>query len=36
LSFEECSRYLYILAAVEKTREVMKKIDAEIGEFPLR
>ena len=36
LSFEECSRYLYILAAVEKTREVMERIDEEIGELPIR
>ncbi len=35
LSFEECSRYLYILAAVEKTRELMERIDEVIGEFPI-
>jgi len=35
LSFEECSRYLYILAALEKTRELMERIDEVIGEFPI-
>jgi predicted helicase len=35
LSFEDCSQYLYILAAIEKTQEVMEKIDETIGEFPL-
>jgi predicted helicase len=35
LSFEDCSRYLYILAAVEKTLEVMERIDEVIGEFPI-
>jgi Type ISP C-terminal specificity domain len=34
LSFEDCSQYLYILAAIEKTQEVMEKID-EITEFPI-
>ncbi len=36
LSFEECSRYLYILAALEKTRELMERIDEIIGEFPIQ
>jgi predicted helicase len=35
LSFDECSRYLYILAAVEKTREVMGRIDETIPNFPI-
>ncbi len=35
LSFEECSRYLYILAAVEKMRELMEKIDETIPKFPI-
>jgi predicted helicase len=35
LSFEECSQYLYILAALEKTREVMERIDETIPDFPI-
>lgn len=35
LNFAECSRYLYILAAVEETRELMEKIDETISVFPL-
>jgi predicted helicase len=36
LNFEDCSQYLYILAAIEKTREVMERIDEVIGEFPIK
>ncbi|OQW92837.1 MAG: DNA methyltransferase, partial [Beggiatoa sp. IS2] len=35
LSFEDCSQYLYILAAIEKTQELMERIDDIIGEFPI-
>ncbi len=35
LSFEECSRYLYILAAIEKTQVLMKRIEETIPEFPI-
>jgi len=35
LGFEDCSQYLYILAAIEKTRELMEKIDDIIGKFPI-
>jgi predicted helicase len=35
LSFEECSQYLYILAAIEKTRELMERIDETIPNFPI-
>jgi predicted helicase len=34
LGFEECSQYLYILAAVEWTQSLMKRID-ELAQFPL-
>jgi hypothetical protein len=36
LSFEDCSQYLYILAALEEMRELMEKIDEVIPSFPIR
>jgi hypothetical protein len=35
LSYDDCNHYLYILAALEKTIQLMAEIDATIPEFPL-
>ena len=35
LSYDECNHYLYILAALEQTLDLMAKIDQTIPEFPL-
>ncbi len=35
LSYDDCNHYLYILAALEQTIELMTKIDETISEFPL-
>ena len=35
LNFDDCEHYLYILAALEQTIDLMAKIDATIPEFPL-
>jgi len=35
LSYDDCKHYLYILAALEQTIDLMAKIDATIPEFPL-
>jgi predicted helicase len=35
LSYDDCNHYLYILAALEQTIELMAKIDETIPEFPL-
>ncbi|MEN9848938.1 MAG: hypothetical protein RL368_1678 [Pseudomonadota bacterium] len=34
LSYDDCMQYLYILAAIEKTQDIMEQIDASSG-FPL-
>ncbi len=35
LSYDDCTHYLYILAALEQTLDLMAKIDQTIPEFPL-
>ncbi|RKZ49193.1 MAG: DNA methyltransferase [Candidatus Parabeggiatoa sp. nov. 3] len=35
LNYDDCNHYLYILAALEQTIDLMEKIDATIPEFPL-
>ncbi len=35
LSYDDCNHYLYILAALEQTIDLMAKIDKTIPEFPL-
>ncbi len=35
LSYDDCKHYLYIIAALEQTIDLMDKIDATIPEFPL-
>ncbi|MDM8558971.1 type ISP restriction/modification enzyme [Candidatus Parabeggiatoa sp. HSG14] len=35
LSYDDCNHYLYILAALEQTIDLMEKIDATLPEFPL-
>jgi predicted helicase len=36
LNYEDCTHYLYILAAIEKTQQLMEKIDEVIGDFPIQ
>jgi len=36
LNYEDCTHYLYILAAIEKTQQLMEKIDEIIGDFPIQ
>ncbi|MEY3219072.1 MAG: hypothetical protein RIT27_429 [Pseudomonadota bacterium] len=36
LSYEDCAHYLYILAAITKTQQLMKKIDETISDFPIQ
>jgi predicted helicase len=35
LSVDNCSQYLYILAAIQRTRELMERIDEVIPSFPI-
>ncbi len=35
LSYDDCNHYLYILAALEQTIDLMEKIDETLPEFPL-
>ncbi|RKZ77719.1 MAG: helicase, partial [Candidatus Parabeggiatoa sp. nov. 1] len=35
LSYDDCNHYLYILAALEQTIDLMAKIDETLPEFPL-
>jgi len=35
LSYDDCNHYLYILAALEQTIDLMDKIDETLPEFPL-